>query len=288
MFLYLLTGCCLVGCSGSVLNAQGIGMREQVYKQTPERDLKLTIFDPPVPEYLEVKPRPGIVFFHGGGWNKGGPKQFFRHARHLAERGMVAISAEYRLKNTDAATPIDAAADALSAMRWVRAHADELGIDPDRLAAGGGSAGGQLAAVTATLDDAVVAELAGDDTTDVSARPQALVLFNPVYDNGPDGYGQRRFGDRWETFSPLHNLHPKLPPTLVMLGDQDNLIPVTTAENFRDRMTALGVRSELVVYPDQPHGFFNNAENGMYQATVAEMTQFLASLGWIDAAPANK
>ncbi len=194
---------------------------------------------------------------------------------------MVAVCVQYRLKNDHDTTPIHAAQDAISAMRWVRAHAEALGIDPQRIAAGGGSAGGQLAAVTATLSDGAAAQYDEDEDLSVSFRPDGLVLFNPVYDNGPDGFGQSRFGDAWNTFSPLHNLHADLPPTRVMLGDHDNLIPVATAEAFRDQMTQLGVRSELIVYPDQAHGFFNNADTGMLQATTKAMDDFLVSLGWL-------
>ena len=255
--------------------------RSVVYRTTPEGELSLQIVSP---EPAGEAPRPAIVFFHGGGWNGGNPKQFIGHARHLAERGMVGISVQYRLKNDHGTTPIDAATDALAAMRWVRAHAEELGIDPQRIAAGGGSAGGQLAAVAATLDQGVVDELAGDDAPSVSVRPQALVLFNPVYDNSRDGFGSNRFDGRWQTFSPLHNLRDDMPPTLTLLGDSDNLIPVATAEAFRDRMRDLGVRSELIVYEGQEHGFFNNRESGMYDQTIAAMTDFLASLGWLEPA----
>ena len=254
-------------------------MESHVYKSTPQRELSLDVF---TPTGDADAPRPAVVFFHGGGWNNGAPGQFYGQARHLAERGMIGISAQYRLKNEDDATPIDAAADALSAVRWVRAHAEQLGLDPERLGAGGGSAGGQLAAVTATLDQAVVDQLAGDEDTTASPRPDALLLFNPVYDNSPEGFGSKRFDDRWETFSPLHNLHDGMPPTFVVLGDSDELIPVATAEAFRDRMRELGVRSELTVYEGQPHGFFNKRDTGMFDQTVQAMDDFLTSLGWLE------
>lgn len=122
----------------------------------------------------------------------------------------------------------------------------------------------------------------------VSPRPDALVLFNPVYDNGPDGgYAHGRVAGRWAEFSPAHNLHAGMPPTLVLLGDRDRLIPVATAERVRDEMTGLGVRSELIVYPGQEHGFFNRGRDGgvMYEKTEAAMDGFLVSLGWL--APAG-
>ena len=96
--------------------------------------------------------RPAIVFFFGGGWVGGNPSQFFPHCEHLAAKGMVAVSAEYRVKSRHQATPFDCVEDARSAVRYLRGHARELGIDPDRIAAGGGSAGGHLAAATGTLN----------------------------------------------------------------------------------------------------------------------------------------
>ncbi|MEM8496004.1 MAG: alpha/beta hydrolase, partial [Planctomycetota bacterium] len=62
-------------------------------------------------------------------------------------------------------------------------------------------------------------------------------------------------------------------------------IPVSTAEKVRDDMTALGVRSDLIVYPDQRHGFFNQEETGMYQATEQAMDDFMVSLGWLEPLP---
>lgn len=272
------------GQENSAEDLIGEATRAMVYKTTPQGELKLYLYEPV--GHDQDQARPAMVFFHGGGWNGGTPKHFDRQSAHLAGRGMVAISVQYRLKNDHATTPIEAAQDAVSAMRFVRAHAEAWGLDSARIGAGGGSAGGQLAAVTATLPDDAVTP---DNEVEPAAgfRPDALVLFNPVYDNGPPpgSYGHARFDDAWETYSPAHNLHADMPPTLVMLGDRDKLIPVATAEKFRDTMVGLGVRSELVIYPDQPHGFFNNAETGMFQATVAEMDKFLVSLGWLEPMP---
>jgi len=80
----------------------------------------------------------------------------------------------------------------------------------------------------------------------------------------------------------MHNLLEGMPPTIVFLGDQDNLIPVSTAEKFRDDMRKLGNRSELFLYPGEAHGFFNQGKPGSgYKLTLAEMDRFLVSLGWL-------
>ena len=134
---------------------------------------------------------------------------------------MVAICAEYRVSSRHKTSPRECVQDGKSAMRWVRSHSSELGIDPHRIAAGGGSAGGHVAAATATVKGF---DEPGEDIT-VSARPDALVLFNPVYDNGPKGYGHDRVKDYWKEFSPLHNLDKTTPPTIVFLGTEDKLVP---------------------------------------------------------------
>ncbi len=122
--------------------------------------------------------RPAIVFYFGGGWRSGSPTQFATHAQYLASRGMVAICVEYRVQSRHGVNVAQCVADAKSAMRWVRSHAGELGIDPQRIASAGGSAGGHLAAAVALLpghDDP-------QDDTSVSCVPDAMVLFNPAVD----------------------------------------------------------------------------------------------------------
>ena len=122
--------------------------------------------------------RPVIVFFHGGGWAQGTPDQFFSRCEYFASRGLVAVSAQYRLKRVHGTGPDASAEDARSAIRYVRAHADDLGTDGKRLIAGGGSAGGHLAAAVALCPDS---EVAGEDPA-ISVVPQAMLLFNPVLD----------------------------------------------------------------------------------------------------------
>ncbi len=118
------------------------------YKHLNKGTLSLHIFNPK--NHRITDSRPAIIFFHGGGWNSGSIKQFYKQSQYLAEKGMVAISAEYRLKNKHGTTPNESVKDAKSAMRWLRSHAEELGINPNMIAAGGGSAGGQIAAATGT------------------------------------------------------------------------------------------------------------------------------------------
>lgn len=228
--------------------------------------------------------RPSIVFFPGGAWMKCEPEQFYPHAAYLASRGMVAVVAEYRVRRTYNITPAACVTDGKSAIRWVRQHAAELGIDPDRLAAGGGSAGGQVAAAAGTTK---AFDGEGEDLT-ISSRPNALVLFNPVFDNGPGGYGHGSVKP-WQDFSPMHNIDDATPPTLVFFGVKDKYVPMATAEKYKTIMEEHGRRCDLHIYDGHGHGFFNFRANprkrGMYHETVAEMDRFLASLGYLQGDP---
>ncbi|MBI1177467.1 alpha/beta hydrolase fold domain-containing protein [bacterium] len=250
-----------------------------IYKTVGKTELKLHVFNPAGQKHTDR--RPAVVFFFGGGWNGGSPSQFYPHCHYLASRGMVAMSAEYRVKSRDNTVPRECVKDGKSAVRWIREHADELGIDPNRIAAGGGSAGGQMAAATGTTK----AFEEPNENRKISSRPNALVLFNPVFDNGPTGYGYDRVKEYWQDFSPMHNIDETTPPMVVFFGTKDELVPVKTAEEYQRRMKANGRRCDLHLYPGQPHGFFNYRNREFYNRTVIEMDRFLASLGYLKGQP---
>ena len=246
----------------------------QVYKKVGEQELRLWILKPQ--DWKATDRRAAIVFFHGGGWVSGTPSQFNAQSQHFAERGLVCIQVQYRLlKAKDGEPPLVCIQDAKSAMRWVRSHAAELGIDTQRIAAGGGSAGGHLAACTALIEGLDDAQ---DDLT-ISPKPQALMLFNPVFDNGPGEYGYERVKERYKEFSPAHNIAPGAPPTIVFLGTRDQLIPVATVERFQRAMTAAGARCEAKFFEGKSHGFFNSPPDRTETLQAAD--EFLVSLGWL-------
>ncbi len=254
---------------------------KHIYKVVDKRELSLFVIKPA--DWKSADKRPAAVFFHGGGWMGGKPTQFSEHSQYLASRGMVCILVEYRLLTKPEQTPEVCIQDARSAMRWVRSRAGELGIDPGRIASGGGSAGGHLAAFVGLMNGM-------DDPQDdlsVSTRSDAMLLFNPVFDNGPEGYGYKRVGEDYLAYSPLHNVATGAPPAIVFFGDQDNLVSVETAALFKHRMEAVGAVCEVIIYENMKHGFFNYAiqDHIPYYKTLLACDRFLRDLGWLKGDP---
>ncbi|MFZ9171202.1 MAG: alpha/beta hydrolase [Sediminibacterium sp.] len=229
----------------------------------------------------QTKPAPAMVFFFGGGWNNGTVKQFEPHAIYFSQRGITCILVDYRVKEKHKSTPFESLKDAKSAIRYIRAHANDLGIDPSKIIASGGSAGGHLAAATAIIQD----HNESTDNLTISCVPNALVLFNPVFDNGPGGYGYERIGDAYKSFSPLHNIKIGAPPTIVFLGDKDHLVPVETAKYYKLVMEKVKSRCDLFIYENQGHGFFNYKNIEYYKKTISETDTFLQSIGFLNKEP---
>jgi acetyl esterase len=252
-----------------------------VYKTIGETTLFLYVFNPK--DHQQSDKRPAAVFFFGGGWNGGTPTHFEHHCRYLSSRGMVAMVADYRVKSRQGTTPKECVMDGKSAIRWIRSNAMKLGVDPNRIAAGGGSAGGHVAAATGTVKGMEQPE----EDTSISSQPNALLLFNPVYDNSPKGYGYSRVKDVFPQISPMHNIKKETPPTIVFLGTKDSLIPVATAKEYKKRMETVGRRCDLHLYDGQPHGFFNYGNQKYYLDTVGKMDAFLVSLNYIKAKPSK-
>lgn len=251
-----------------------------LYKQIDSTQLFMEIYQP---EFMDdTEKYPAMVFFFGGGWNGGTTRQFKPHAQYLSRRGAICFLVEYRVKKRNNTTPFESVKDAKSAIRYIRGHANELAIDPSKIVAIGGSAGGHLAAATALITD--YNEEAED--LSVSCIPDALVLFNPVIDNGPGGYGYKRIGDAYQSFSPLHNIRNGAPPTIFLLGTNDRWVPVKTARTFQEKMEQAGSRCDLQLYEDQIHGFFNYKNSEYYKRTLATADLFLQSLGFLDKEPA--
>ena len=250
----------------------------QLYKVTPQDSLYADIYYPK--DFKEGEKRPAIVFFFGGGWVGGNRDHFQRQGRYLADKGMIAITVDYRIRSVHETSPIEAMEDARSAMRWVKANADELGVDLDKLAAGGGSAGGHLAAVTATLNQFD----AETDDTSISCKPKLLVLFNPVIDTTPKGYGAEKLGKNQKKASPVHHVKKGIPPTLIFHGTEDTTVPFENVQRFERLMKKKGNTCELLAYERQKHGFFNfrKGTEEYFEKTVKAMEAFLVKHGYLN------
>ncbi len=254
--------------------------QEQViYKQIDTTKLFIELH---YPEQVDTtKLYPAIVFFFGGGWKSGNRDHFINHAKYFSKRGLVCFLVDYRTESKNQTTPFESLKDAKSAIRFIRTNALKLGIDKTKIIASGGSAGGHLAAATALIDG----YNENTDDLSVSCIPNALVLFNPVIDNGPGGYGYERIGSEYKNFSPLHNIKSGAPPTILFLGTKDSLIPVETAEYYKMVMEKIGSRCELKLYEGEGHGFFNYNKLDNFKNTVMEADKFLQSLGFLQEEP---
>lgn len=254
--------------------ADDVRIEDVAFKRTPRRDLSMTLYFPA--GWQRRDRRPAIVFFFGGGWQKGNPIQFAPQAEYLARRGLVAACADYRVKSRDDVGPEICVEDAKSAVRWLRTEYRRLGIDPDRIVAGGGSAGGHLAACAGLTPDIVGS---GEDA-DVSSSVCAMVLFNPVLNLVGSERHLERLGhdeDLARLISPTMHLHAGSPPAILFYGSNDALL--AHGEEYISRAGEMEVRAEIYVTPDQGHGFFNSSP--YLEQTLTQADHFLVSLGML-------
>ncbi len=261
--------------------------RKITFKEVDGKAFQLHVFEQDT-KTTTANNRSCILFFFGGGWNNGDPKQFYSQARALADLGMVAMSAEYRVTSRDKSKVIDSIADAQDAVAYVRSHAAELKIDPQRIAVGGGSAGGHLAAAVATLN------YRGTQPARSKAdyRPNALVLFNPALVLAPvellelparkqiEGL-EAKIGDKPESASPYHHLSKDLAPTIIFHGRADTTVPFATVELFSAKAKELGADCRLMGYEGEGHGFFNR-DRPKYVEIKEAMVQFLRDLRFVE------
>ena len=248
-----------------------------LYKSTDQTELNLYFYRPL--DFDNSKLYNCIIFFHGGGWNSGDYKQFERQSMYFASRGMVAISAEYRIKNKHGTSPIEAMEDAKSAVRFLRLNSKLFSINPDRIAAAGGSAGGHLAAVTANID---LFDNKNEDLS-ISSKPNLLILYNPVID-----FGSRKWLwiDNPSNASPIHNIKEGSPPTIILSGTEDKIVPFETIINYKKIMESVGSRCEVILYEGAEHAFFNTGND--YIDTVLQSDIFLRSNWYLSGEPTIK
>lgn len=232
------------------------------YARYGDRTLEMDIFRP-----TDVWGQlPAVVCIHGGGWANGNRASHVKLAQALAVRGYVAATISYRLSGE---TPFPAAIqDCKAAVRFLRAHAKEYGIDLENIGAIGLSAGGHLTALLATSNGAI--EVEGDGgNAEYSSRIQAAVPMGAQSDLMSErirvtsrtreiyqqflGGSQEEQTDAYRLASPLHHLDKDDPPCWFITGEMDD--PSTHADEFRRRMSELAIDSGLTVIKHAPHPF---------------------------------
>lgn len=221
----------------------------------PDRKEKLDLYYPPGDFRAD---RPAVVFIHGGGFT-GGDKAEYRSASvsaDLCRAGYVVISCNYVLgpKSAPGVWPRNIA-DCREAVRWVRGHAKELGVHPERIAVAGGSAGGYLALMVGLSDDRTGP--GGDPSAKVSAAVSAVIDFYGVTDFSKHGKGAvpGADADAEHRLVPANNVDAKDPPVLVLHGTADTTVDLAQSESIVAALRGAKVSHEFIVVSGAPHTF---------------------------------
>jgi acetyl esterase/lipase len=219
-------------------------MRTEHYSTEDGRSMPMDVFGcDGAPDDV---PRPAILFLHGGAWIMGDRAQFHPQCERFAAAGFVAATASYSI----GVSILQCGLDARAAVEHVLTRGQDRLVDPERVAVGGGSAGGHLAACLGTCE-----------IVRPSIAPAALVLFNPVLDLAASvaalGELAPVVGAPTERLSPIAQDLGHLPPTIVFHGTKDSLVSVDQSRAFRDAATAAGARCELREFEGREHAFFN-------------------------------
>lgn len=235
-------------------SASGIKVeKDVVVGKGGDVDLHADVYRPPAGTEKHM----ALVHFHGGGFARGSKEAIAAQVMPITARGYVSIAAQYRLSGVARwPSQID---DAKTHIRWVRAHAASLGIDPQRIAIAGHSAGGHIALFTAGQPDAELAAcVAFYPQTDI--RNNAPVLL-------PPGSGDDAINDA----SPITHIKPGYPPTVIFHGLSDVTIPPENSEHLLQVLRDAKVPSELHTFAGVPHEFDQHPE---FAESCAALTDF--------------
>ncbi len=254
-----------------------------VYAKYGAREMRLDLYYPKA----GAGPFPAVVWVHGGGWVNGDKTRFRRQATLMAAHGFVGACIEYRLSG-EAKFPA-AIEDVKASVRWVRAHAAEYHINPDRIGAAGGSAGGHLVCLLGVT--AGVREFEGDGgNPDQSSKVEAVAALYPVTDfvaaglrnstgaTGPVfaflGATYAQNSEIYVKASPITYVSKGDPPFLFMHGDDDRLVPYQQSVSMYEKLKADGVPAELDIVKGAGHGFANGPK--YFQESLDRMEAFFA------------
>lgn len=277
--------------AGSELPPSVRAVRDITYIRRGGHALQLDLY---LPAQKPAAPLPAVVFVHGGGWQTGNRAEFAPMAIRMAERGFATATVSYRL-SPEARYPA-AIHDVKSALRWVRAHAGEYGIDPARIAIAGGSAGGQIASLAGVTKGIARFDPDGGPAA-VSSAAQAIVNIDGLSDftspaaranednpaKRPTAAGAWLGGsyaeaaDTWHEASPTFYVGANTPPILFIGSAQARF--AVGREAMIEKMKAQGVAAQTVLLPDTPHSFwlFDPWLAPTVEATVAFLRTHMAA-----------
>ncbi|MCL2915713.1 alpha/beta hydrolase [Shewanella corallii] len=233
----------LAASFSSCLAADNPPLRQTITTQDGDQ-IALYLFPPSEPHN---KALPAILTIHGGGWTVGEAAWTFDSAKKFADQGILAVAVEYRLTKGEI-TPIDAVQDICDSLKWVRNQSQWL-VDPEKVATFGVSAGGHLAAMTATRGCGNKEGKYKNGGTDL------LLLWSPALDMEHDNWfagllaGKAKVAD----YSPVYTLTSTIAPSMIIQGKQDTLTPTSGARKFCQKATDLKSHCELKLYPGVGH-----------------------------------
>ncbi|HRN54050.1 MAG TPA: alpha/beta hydrolase [Gemmatimonadaceae bacterium] len=274
----------LGACRGAASAPVPVPTARAAYAVAGADTLYLDHFAPPIGADSAAR-RPAVLLLHGGGWTDGDPSWVHPAAAAFAVGGFEAFAVQYRLSDS-ATTPLEAIADVCTALRWTRLQADSLGIDAERVAVYGVSAGGHLAASTVTIGcPASLGERGAD----------ALLLLSPAVDVEGDAHFGRLLRGRAAArdVSPAANGRDGMPPTVLIQGAEDSLTPLGGAQRFCLLLAAQRQTCDLRVYDGLGHLLTRNLAEQEHAFdpdplaradALRHQVRFLQRL-WLSAAP---
>lgn len=254
------------------LYEQDMAIRDQpdeirVFKKVNGVSLEAHLFYPK--GFQENNAHSAYLFFHGGGWAIGTPEWGYGNARTMADRGMLAITFEYRLADVHGSDLFACIEDVQSAISWARQHADEFRINPEKIVAAGFSAGAHLAAAAAILKPS--------STLPSSAIPNALIMHSSSYNLTKSSFFEAMTGGKAKSVSLYHQLKPGLVPSIFFHGVHDHLAPISEFEEFIGKMQSLDNDFEHHIFQNTGH-FFRNPQS---REEVKRLTEaFLSKRGF--------
>ncbi|WP_195210537.1 alpha/beta hydrolase [Actinomarinicola tropica] len=240
------------------------------------RDLRCDVYTPPG----GAERAPAVILVHGGAWRQGDRTQLRGYGILLGSEGYVCIAPEYRL-TPEAPWPAQIH-DVKAAIRWVRAHADRLGIDPERIAIEGNSAGAHLALLAAGTQDVAAFEGEGGNPGVSTHVAAALAIYPPtLFSAGPRERGavpllaltEEGDDEVARLAGPLSHVTADFPPTMLIHGTADETVPPLASIRMYEALVEAKVPVELHMYADQPHAF--DAQPAFGRQCAAEMLLFL-------------